>query len=118
PAVVADLHIGTYRHAYALADALPEATVHTIDCWNVEGPAPEVAVQDVRALEAVPSGHPRLRPARATAFRLPLADASCDAVVFGFGTHEIPGGGPRETLFAEAKRVLKPGGRALMFEHG
>jgi ubiquinone/menaquinone biosynthesis C-methylase UbiE len=39
-------------------------------------------------------------------------------VVFGFGTHEIPPGGPRETLFAEARRVLKPGGRALMFEHG
>jgi len=118
PVVVADLHIGTYRHAYGLAEALPEATVHTVDCWNIEGPAPEVAVQDVRALEAVPSGHPRLKPARAEGFRLPLADHSCDAVVFGFGTHEIPEGGPRETLFAEARRVLKAGGRALMFEHG
>src|SRR5258705_11994827 len=28
---VADLHIGTYRHAFLLSDALPEATVQTVD---------------------------------------------------------------------------------------
>src|SRR6185369_14436301 len=26
PVLVADLHVGTYRHSYALADVLPEAT--------------------------------------------------------------------------------------------
>src|SRR5260370_15371422 len=34
---VADLHIGTYRHAFLLSDVLPEATVQSVDCWNVEG---------------------------------------------------------------------------------
>jgi SAM-dependent methyltransferase len=117
PAVVADLHIGTYRHAYALADLLPEGTVYSVDCWDVKGPPAEAAVQDVRDLEPPPV-HPRIRPLRAAGFTLPLADASCDAVVFGFGTHELPTGGPRERLFAEARRVLKPGGKALLFEHG
>src|SRR5712671_7892844 len=48
---VADLHIGTYRHAFLLSDVLPEATIQTVDCWNLEGESPEEAVQDVRDLE-------------------------------------------------------------------
>ncbi len=118
PAVVADLHIGTYRHAYGLAELLPDATVLTVDCWGVTGDPAEAAIRDVRDLESPPLHHPRIHPTKAEDYRLPLADASCDAVAFGFGTHEIPAGAPRETLFAEAVRVLKPGGKALMFEHG
>jgi SAM-dependent methyltransferase len=118
PVVVADLHIGTWRHAYALADLLPEATIHSIDCWNVNGPPAEAAIQDVRDLEPAPTGNPRIHPARADDFALPLPDASCDVVVFGFGTHEVPRDGPREKLFSEARRVLKPGGKVLLFEHG
>ncbi len=118
PAAVADLHIGTYRHAYLLSDSLPVATIHTIDCWDVAGPPAELAVQDVRALEPPPASDSRIHPHRATNYLVPLPDASCDAVCFGFGTHEIPTGGPRETLFGEALRILKPGGRVLLFEHG
>jgi len=115
---VADLHIGTYRHAFLLSDALPEATVQTVDCWNVEGESPEEAVQDVRDLEVPPTSSPRIVPSKADHFTVPLPDASCDAVCFGFGTHEIPAGGAREKLFSEAERVLKPGGKVLLFEHG
>jgi ubiquinone/menaquinone biosynthesis C-methylase UbiE len=116
--VLADLHIGTYRHAYTLAELLPEATIHTIDCWNMEGPPAEEAIADVRALEPPPQGHPRITPHQARQFMLPLPDASCDVVVFGFGTHEVSAGEPREKLFREAQRILKPGGTALLFEHG
>ena len=119
PAVVADLHIGTYRHAFALADLLPGATVHTVDCWDAGAHAGEAAIGDVRDLEPAPTGHPRIKAGRLAADRaIPLPAASCDAVVFGFGTHEIPAGGPREALFREAARVLRPGGKALLFEHG
>jgi SAM-dependent methyltransferase len=117
-AVVADIHIGTYRHSYMLAELLPNATIHSIDCWGVEGDPKEIAIRDVRDLEAPPTHHPRIRPVRTLDYTLPLADASCDAVVFGFGTHEIPNDGPRAKLFAETQRVLKPGGKALLFEHG
>src|SRR5256714_3626750 len=99
---VADLHIGTYRHTFLLSDVLPEATIQSVDCWNVEGESPEEAVQDVRDLEFPPSGNPRIIPSKADHFIVPLADSSCDAVCFGFGTHEIPTCGPREKLFGEA----------------
>jgi SAM-dependent methyltransferase len=49
---------------------------------------------------------------------LPLPDASVDVVVFGFGTHEVPDDGRLLRLFEEARRVLRPGGKAVMFEHG
>src|SRR5256714_1296809 len=91
--IVADLHIGTYRHAFLLSDVLPEATIQTVDCWNVEGESPEEAVQDVRDLEVPPTNSPRIVASKTEHFTLPLPDASCDAVCFGFGTHEIPTGG-------------------------
>jgi len=115
---VADLHIGTYRHTFLLSDVLPEATIQSVDCWNVEGESPEEAVQDVRDLELPPAGNPRIVASKADHFTLSLPAASCDAVCFGFGTHEIPTGGMREKLFSEAIRVLKRGGKVLLFEHG
>lgn len=115
---VADLHIGTYRHAFLLSDVLPESKIKSVDCWNVEGESPEEAVADVRDLEVPPRSNPRIEASKADHFSVPLADASCDAVCFGFGTHEIPTGGPREKLFSEAIRILKPGGKVLLFEHG
>ena len=115
---VADLHIGTYRHSFAPAGLLPEAAIVSVDCWDVEGPPAEAAIRDVRDLEPAPTGHPRICPIRAEGFRIPLPDASRDVVVFGFGTHEVPEGTPRATLFREAARILKPGGRVVLFEHG
>ncbi len=115
---VADLHIGTYRHAFLLSDVLPDAKIKSVDCWNVEGESPEEAVADVRDLEVPPKSNPRIESYRAEHFKVPLPDGSCEAVCFGFGTHEIPTGGPREKLFSEAIRVLKPGGKVLLFEHG
>jgi SAM-dependent methyltransferase len=116
--VVADLHIGTYRHTHLLADALPNATIHSVDCWGQEGDPHEIAIRDVRDLEVPPTHHPRLQTHTATQYTLPLADASCDLVVLGFGTHEIPDDGPLDRIFAETRRVLKTGGKVAMFEHG
>src|SRR5258708_3182361 len=82
---VADLHIGTYRHAFLLSDALPEATVQTVDCWNVEGESPEEAVQDVRDLEVPPTSNPRIVPSKADHFTVPLPDE-----VVGLGRHNSP----------------------------
>lgn len=118
-AVVADVHIGTFRTTFALAELLPDATITSIDAWpGFSGAHPaELAVADVRSLEPAPTSHPRIRAVPTQTARLPLSDASVDAVVLGFGTHEIPLD-LRATLFSEVVRVLRPGGHALMFEHG
>lgn len=114
---LADIHIGTYRHTYQFANLLPEATIHSIDCWENDCTS-EQAISDVRALEPAPAHEARIRPHKAKNYTIDLADASCDVVVFGFGTHEIPEGEQRDRIFAEAKRILKPGGKILLFEHG
>ncbi|HEX8834506.1 MAG TPA: methyltransferase domain-containing protein [Abditibacteriaceae bacterium] len=116
-ATIADIHIGTYRHSYQIANLLPEATIYSVDCWE-EADEPELAIADVRSLEPSPTHLPKLKSLKAHDFEIPLETASCDAIVFGFGTHEIPKGRERDKIFAEAMRILKPGGKALMFEHG
>ncbi|HTF05086.1 MAG TPA: class I SAM-dependent methyltransferase, partial [Bacteroidia bacterium] len=114
---LADIHIGTYRHTYQFANLLPEATVHSIDCWQ-DGFSSEEAISDVRSLEPAPTHEARIKPVKVSNYEIPLNDASCDVVVFGFGTHEIPAGNERDKIFAEAKRILKPDGKIVMFEHG
>lgn len=56
---IADLHIGTYRHAFLLSDVLPEAQIKSLDCWNKEGDSPDEAVADVRDLEVPPEIRPQ-----------------------------------------------------------
>jgi SAM-dependent methyltransferase len=114
---LADIHIGTYRHTYQFANHLPQATIHSIDCWE-DGFSSEEAISDVRSLEPVPVREPRIKAYKIKNFEIPLADASMDVVVFGFGSHEIPAGEERHKIFAEAKRILRPNGKLLMFEHG
>jgi SAM-dependent methyltransferase len=117
PGRVADLHIGTYRISYLLGDLLPSATIESVDIWEDERYEIEPTLRLLRELESVPAERARLRVNRARSGKVPLPDASCDAVVLGLGLHEIPAGSPREEILSEAKRVLKPNGRLLLFEH-
>jgi SAM-dependent methyltransferase len=117
PTRVADLHIGTYRISYILADLLPSAEVESVDIWDHERYETERALVLLRELESVPMGEPRVRTHAAVGEAIPLPDASCDVAVLGLGLHEIPEGSSRDLIFAEAKRILKPGGRCLFFEH-
>ncbi len=52
---------------------------------------------------------------RATAERLPFADASMDSVVSSWTLCSIP---DLDAALAEIRRVLRPGGRFLFVEHG
>ncbi|HEY0606250.1 MAG TPA: class I SAM-dependent methyltransferase [Herpetosiphonaceae bacterium] len=117
PQRVADLHIGTYRISYLLADLLPGATIESVDIWDNTRYETERALVLLRALEAAPTSEQRIRPRQAAGAQVPLPAASCDVVVLGLGLHEIPAGAEREAIFAEAKRLLRPGGTCLFFEH-
>jgi SAM-dependent methyltransferase len=115
-ATIADLHIGTWRTSHLLVELRPRARLHSVDCWNVEGPPAEANVRQLHELEPRPLC-PTFTTLAARAFRVPLPTASCDAVVLGFGIHELPPGGPRERIFDEARRLVRPGGKLLLFEH-
>ena len=81
------------------------------------GGDPEILVIDYNA-EMIAAGRTRgLDPAIAWAVgdaqRLPLRDASADAYVIAFGIRNVT---HIPTALAEARRVLKPGGRFLCLE--
>ena len=117
PERVADLHIGTYRISYLLRDLLPSAAIESVDIWEDGRYEIEPTLKLLRDLETVPEDNSRLRVERSRGGNVPLPDASCDAVVLGLGLHEIPSGAPREQIFAETRRILKPDGKLLFFEH-
>lgn len=117
PARVADLHIGTYRVSYILADLLPGAQIESVDIWDDERYEIERALVLLRQLELPPTAEPRVRTGRTIDETIPLPDGSCDVVVLGLGFHEIPEGDSRTRIMSEAKRIVKPGGLCLLFEH-
>ncbi len=113
---VADIHIGTYRHSYIFSELLPHSTIYSVDCKQEPRFSEELAVREVQALETPPTTE-HIKTIFTKNFEVPLTNNSCDVVVFGFGTHEIPAT-ERELIFNEAQRILKPGGKLLLFEHG
>jgi len=114
--VVADIHIGTYRHSYLLSEQIPGSKIVSVDCKQEPRFSEELAVREVQMLET-PRQSKNITTVYTRDFKIPLQDSSCDAVVFGFGTHEIPDE-EREKIFNEAKRILKTGGKIFLFEHG
>lgn len=70
-----------------------------------------VQAQQNRAAAPVPG----LRFEEAGAAALPAADASLDGVVFSFSLHHVPEA-EHAAAFAEARRVLKPGGFLCVIE--
>ncbi|MDR2489268.1 MAG: ubiquinone/menaquinone biosynthesis methyltransferase [Desulfovibrio sp.] len=61
------------------------------------------------------SGRKGIYPLVGDGRRLPLPDASVDAVTVAFGLRNIR---PRETAYAEALRTLTPGGKLCVLEFG
>jgi len=75
-------------------------------------PSPELLALARRALAASPR---RVELREGSAERLPFGDRSFDAAVVTWSLCSIPDPG---AALAEARRVLKPGGRLLFAEHG
>ena len=80
--------------------------VHGID------PSPELLN---RAGQRIADAHVLVLLVRASAERLPFADAAFDTIVMTWTLCSIP---EPSAALAEMRRILKPGGRLLFVEHG
>lgn len=105
---VLDLCTGTADLAIAAMSAYPDGEVVGVDF---------AAAMLQRGLVKVRTAglDGRVRLIRGDATRIPLADASCDAVTIGFGIRNVAD--PQMAL-AELARVLRPGGRLAILEFG
>src|SRR5258706_7272698 len=101
PATVLEIAAGTGVVTRALASALPEGT--SIVATDLNQPMLDQAAK-------VGTKRP-VQWRQADAMQLPFADASFDTVACQFGVMFFP---DRGAAFAEARRVLRPGG-ALLF---
>lgn len=100
PPLVLDAGTGTALIPIELCRQAPEITVVALDAAGTMLELARRHVLDERLST-------RVLLARADAKRLPLADRSCDAVVSNSIVHHLP---RPERLFAEAVRVVRPGG--------
>lgn len=78
-------------------------------------PAMLAGLRERTAADGTPAAAARIVPAAADMERLPFAPASFDAVTCRFGLMFCPS--PKQAL-AEARRVLRPGGRAVFMVWG
>jgi ubiquinone/menaquinone biosynthesis C-methylase UbiE len=97
---ILELAAGTGRVTRALADAAPGARITATDL------NPPMLAEAARR---VPAANVSFRPADAQS--LPFDDGAFDAIVCQFGVMFFP---DKAAAFAEARRVLRPGGRYLL----
>jgi len=100
-----DLAIGTGDLALAVLDVAPRARIVGAD-FSV--PMMRVAQAKMRT-----RGESRIVFTAGDALRLPFPDATFDCLVNGFLLRNL---GDLQRAFAEMRRVLKPGGRAVCLE--
>jgi SAM-dependent methyltransferase len=103
---VVDVGAGTGTLAIALAAARPYARVVAVD-----------GDQRIQALARRKRGAERVEWRLGLADRLPLPDGSADRVVMSLLLHHLGPEGKRAAL-AEARRVLRPGGRLHVADWG
>lgn len=103
---ILDVGAGPGGLAVALAQQFPDARVTTVDIDTEM-----VALAAARMIrEAIDD---QVRASVGDVAALPLADASVDLVTSSFSVHHWP---DAAAGFAEVRRVLRPGGRAIIYD--
>ncbi len=104
---VLDLAAGTLDVSLAIRKKFPTAIVPALDF------CPPMLVQGSKKLLGDNRTH--ILPVAADAKKIPLPDASVDAITIAFGIRNVL---PRDEALTEMVRVLVPGGRACILEFG
>lgn len=111
PARLVNIHAGFDESSSLLQQRFPAAELRVLDFYH---PAEhtEVSIRRARAAVASYPGTEAVRPQA-----LPLAAGSVDVVLVMLAAHEIRNSAQRVAFMCEIRRVLAPGGRAVVVEH-
>ncbi|RME77567.1 MAG: class I SAM-dependent methyltransferase [Chloroflexi bacterium] len=115
--VVVNITCGKLRGARGLLKLHRTGHYFLVDLYNPEK-MNDPALHRARQMEPPLSPNRRIYQRTAQPNRLPLPHQWVDAIFCDFSLHEITGQADRDALFAEFARILKPGGRLLVAEHG
>ena len=107
-ATVVDLGSGTARSSCGSARLAP-----SLELTGVDVDPAMVARAQAKAEHAIPAGGRRPSFVVADAAALPFPDESVDLVVSSYAVHHLP---DRHAARAEIIRVLRPGGRAIIWD--
>lgn len=115
--VVIDITCGKLRGSRGLLAHHPQGYYFLIDIYDPEKMT-DLALKRARQLEPPLLTQRRIYRREAPINSLPLPHQWADVIFCDFSLHEIEDSADRQALFAEFARVLKPGGRLLLAEHG
>ena len=115
--VVIDITCGKLRGSRGLLTHHLQGYYCLIDIYDPEKMT-DPALQRARQLEPPLLSQRRIYRREGRANNLPLPHQWADVIFCDFSLHEIEDAADRQALFAEFARVLKPGGRLLLAEHG
>ena len=111
PDRIVNIHAGFDETTALLQKRYPRANVTTFDFYD-EQKHTEVSIRRARRAYPNPAGTVRVKSTR-----LPAPDASTDLICNILATHEIRDDAERIRHLAEQKRLLAPGGKAIVVEH-
>jgi ubiquinone/menaquinone biosynthesis C-methylase UbiE len=115
--VVIDITCGKLRGTRGLLSHLHGGYYFLVDIYD---PAlmSDAALRRAREMEPPLEANRRIYHRTAKPDSLPLPHNWADVVYCDFSLHELQSPAEREAIFAEFARILKPGGRLLIAEHG
>jgi len=111
PARYTVLSTGLDEISTGLAARWPDAAATVVDLYDPQVTA-EPSIRRARALVPPPPGTIAGRYAD-----LPVGSGTQEAVFVAFAVHELRHRAQRQALFAEIRRILRPGGRVVLVEH-
>jgi ubiquinone/menaquinone biosynthesis C-methylase UbiE len=115
--VIVDITCGKLRGTRGILPNFQGGHYFLIDIYNREKML-DAALRRARKMEPPLQAERRIyqRPGKANS--LPLPHNWADVIYCNFSLHELHDAADRDAIFAEFARVLKPGGRLLIAEHG
>jgi ubiquinone/menaquinone biosynthesis C-methylase UbiE len=115
--VVIDITAGKLRGTRGLLAATHSNHYFVVDIFDAEK-MPDAALRRAREMEPPLEVGRRVYRRSGKPNALPIPHNWADVVYCSFSLHELQAEADREVIFKEFSRILKPGGKLLIAEHG